>query len=50
MSGFRLDEQEIASGCLRHVAIDAGNRRRCLLPEPIERWIEASSIGIIQTL
>ena len=50
ISGFHLDAQEIASGCLRHVAIDAGNRRRCLLPEPIERWIEASSIGIIQTL
>ena len=50
MSSFRLSEQEIASGCLRHVAIDSGNRRRCLLPEPIERWIEASTLGQIQPL
>jgi 1,4-dihydroxy-2-naphthoyl-CoA hydrolase len=50
MSGFHLDAQEIASGCLRHVAIDAGNRRRCLLPEPVERWIEASTLGQIQPL
>ena len=50
MSGFRLNAQEIASGCLRHVAIDAGNRRRCLLPEPIDRWIEASTLGQIQPL
>jgi 1,4-dihydroxy-2-naphthoyl-CoA hydrolase len=50
MSSFRLDEQQIASGCLRHVAIDAGSRRRCPLPEAIDRWIEASSLGIIQPL
>ena len=50
ISGFHLDAQEIASGCLRHVAIDASNRRRCLLPKPIERWIEASSLGQIQPL
>ena len=50
MSSFLLGAQEIASGCLRHMAIDAGSRRRCLTPEPIDRWIEASSIGQIQPL
>ena len=50
MSGFRLDAQEIANGCLRHVAIDASSRRRCITPEPIERWIEASTLGQIQPL
>ena len=50
VSGFRLDAQVIASGCLRHVAIDAGSRQRCSLPEPVERWIEASTLGKIQPL
>ena len=50
VSGFRLDAQVIASGCLRHVAIDAGSRQRCSLHEPVERWIEASTLGQIQPL
>jgi 1,4-dihydroxy-2-naphthoyl-CoA hydrolase len=50
ISSFRLNAKEIASGCLRHVAIDTNSRRRCPLPEALERWIEASSLDIIQTL
>ena len=35
---------------LRHVAIDPGSRQRCGLPDGIERWLEASSLGRIQPL
>ena len=45
-----LDEQLVASGCLRHVAIDASTRRRCALPDGVDRWLEASSLGRIQPL
>jgi len=45
-----LDDQLVASGCLRHVAIDANTRRRCALPVGVDRWLEASSLGRIQPL
>jgi 1,4-dihydroxy-2-naphthoyl-CoA hydrolase len=35
-----------ARGLTRHVAIDPISRRRCDLPGPIERWLEASASGI----
>ena len=40
--GGLLNEQLVASGCLRHVAIDAHTRRRCALPDGVDRWLEAS--------
>ena len=45
-----LEEQLMAKGCLRHVAIDAQTRRRCALPDGVDRWLEASSLGRIQPL
>ncbi len=33
----------VARGFTHHVAIEATSRRRCGLPEPIERWLEASA-------
>ena len=45
-----LEEQLVALGCLRHIAIDANTRRRCALPDGVERWLEASSLGRIQPL
>ena len=50
VSRYRLDENEVARGCLRHVSIDAASRRRCPLPEALERWLEASSLGQINPL
>ena len=45
-----LEDQVVARGCLRHVAIDAKTRRRCALPDGVDRWLEASSLGRIQPL
>jgi 1,4-dihydroxy-2-naphthoyl-CoA hydrolase len=39
---FRSGEHEVARGLTRHLAIEADSRRRCALPEPIDRWLEAS--------
>ena len=50
ISAVLLEDQQVASGCLRHVAIDTGSRQRCGLPDGIERWLEASSLGRIQPL
>ncbi|QEY32844.1 acyl-CoA thioesterase [Synechococcus sp. RSCCF101] len=35
----------LARALSRHVAIDAASRRRCPLPDPIARWLEASGLG-----
>lgn len=35
----------VARGFTRHLAIETTSRRRCPLPEPIQRWLEASSLG-----
>ncbi len=37
--------QEVAQGLTDHLAIAAATRRRCDLPEPIARWLEASGLG-----
>lgn len=42
---FRSANQEVAIGLSRHLAIAVASRRRCALPEPIARWLEASSLG-----
>ena len=41
----------VAEGLTRHLAIDSRSRQRCSLPEPIQRWLEASALqGGIQPL
>ena len=48
---FRRGEIAVARGLTRHLAIDAASRRRCPLPEPINRWLEASGLqGGVQPL
>jgi 1,4-dihydroxy-2-naphthoyl-CoA hydrolase len=43
---FQRDgSEEVARGLIRHLAISSGSRRRCPLPEPIQRWLEASALG-----
>ncbi|MBM5814527.1 MAG: acyl-CoA thioesterase [Cyanobacteria bacterium M_DeepCast_100m_m1_067] len=42
---FRSSERDVARGLTRHLAICADSRQRCPLPEPINRWLEASSLG-----
>ena len=44
-SRFELDGVEVATGLIRHLAIDAKTRKRRPLHEEVERWIEASNIG-----
>lgn len=43
---FRSDGDVVARGLTRHLAITAGDRRRCVLPEAIQRWLEASGLGV----
>ncbi|QNI98614.1 thioesterase family protein [Synechococcus sp. RS9902] len=50
VSRYLLGENEVARGCLRHVAIDAASRRRCPLPDGLERWLEESGLGQINPL
>ena len=50
VSRYRLDENEVARGCLRHVSIDAASRRRCPLPEGLDLWLEASCLGQLNPL
>ncbi|BEV35269.1 thioesterase family protein [Synechococcus sp. M16CYN] len=47
ISHLRLDDQKVASGCLRHLAIDASTRQRCNLPKPIEFWLKAAALSRI---
>ena len=42
---FRCRDREAARGLSRHLAIASNERRRCPLPEPIHRWLEASSLN-----
>ena len=42
---FNLLGDEAARGLTRHLAISASSRQRCPLPEPIQRWLEAASLG-----
>jgi 1,4-dihydroxy-2-naphthoyl-CoA hydrolase len=42
---FNLLGDEVARGLTRHLAISASSRQRCPLPEPIQRWLEAASLG-----
>jgi 1,4-dihydroxy-2-naphthoyl-CoA hydrolase len=38
-------DELVAQGLIRHVAIRLEDRRRCALPEPLQRWLEASALG-----
>jgi 1,4-dihydroxy-2-naphthoyl-CoA hydrolase len=42
---FDFEGEEVARGLTRHLAINATNRQRCPLPEPIHRWLEAAGLG-----
>ena len=42
---FELDEKCVAIGSLKHCAINIDSRNRIPIPEPIEKWIEASSLN-----
>ncbi|MFM1799327.1 MAG: hypothetical protein RLZZ117_1605 [Cyanobacteriota bacterium] len=41
---FSRHGELVAQALTRHLAIQAAERRRCLLPDPIGRWLEASSL------
>ena len=47
---FQLDHQDVARGLIRQLAISSTSRRRCALPEAIDRWLEASALGSISGL
>ena len=49
-SNFLHAGSSVARGLLRHVAIKATTRRRCNLPEGVDRWLEASGLGRINPL
>ena len=49
-SQFLCNDQEVAHGLIRHMAIDAATRRRCPIPEAISLWLEAAQIGQIREL
>jgi 1,4-dihydroxy-2-naphthoyl-CoA hydrolase len=42
---FHKRQQPAARAITRHLAISSGNRKRCPLPAPINRWLEASALG-----
>ncbi len=43
---FEKKNIKVASGLIRHTAIDIHTRRRCSLPKEIDLWIESSSINV----
>ncbi|MEB3361340.1 MAG: thioesterase family protein [Synechococcaceae cyanobacterium] len=44
---FRFDrgDNTAATALTRHLAIERLSRRRCSLPAPIQRWLEAACLG-----
>ena len=50
ISQILQSQHDVARGCIRHVAIDTNSRRRCELPDGIERWLEDSCLGTVQPL
>lgn len=42
---FRSGDQPVAEALTRHLAIHSASRRRCTLPDAIQRWLEASALG-----
>ena len=47
---FQLDGVDVATGLIRHLAIQTSTRQRCPLPNAIDLWLEASSTGQISSL
>ena len=47
---FQLNDVDVATGVIRHLAIYNATRQRCPLPNAIDLWLEASNIGQIQSL
>ena len=47
---FHHHSEVVAQGLIRHVAIHAQSRQRCALPEEIDLWLEASTVGQINSL
>ncbi|WP_115121203.1 thioesterase family protein [Synechococcus sp. UW105] len=47
---FQLQEEVVARGLIRHLAINAESRQRCPLPEAVDLWLEASGMGRISSL
>ena len=47
---FQLETTVVASGLIRHLAIRSDSRQRCLLPEALDLWLEASSLGEVSSL
>jgi 1,4-dihydroxy-2-naphthoyl-CoA hydrolase len=41
---FSSGEASVAEGLTRHLAIGSDSRKRCSLPDPINRWLEASAL------
>ena len=42
---FRRQGEAVAEALTRHVAIRSASRQRCQLPDPIQRWLEASTLA-----
>ena len=47
---FQIEDTNVAKGIIRQLAINSETRRRCALPEAIDRWLEASAIGTVGSL
>jgi 1,4-dihydroxy-2-naphthoyl-CoA hydrolase len=43
--GSAAGSPAVAEALTRHLAIETASRRRCGLPAPIQRWLEASALG-----
>lgn len=41
---LRRGSEPVAEALTRHLAIRTATRQRCPLPEPIQRWLEASAL------
>lgn len=46
---FLCHKEEVATGVMRHLAINADSRQRCDLAQEIDRWLEASTLGIVES-
>lgn len=47
---FTCNGTPAAEALSRHLSIESASRRRCSLPAVINRWLEASSLGMVQPL
>ena len=47
---FQIEQTDVARGLIRHLAIESVSRRRCALPEPIDLWLEASTVGRLEPI